>query len=229
MLGHYREPPCPGHAVIRGLLGRGKSPGIGAPADTRGGRRAGAGVGGGLRGLSYGFAYRRGGLALPLLPLVPGHQVIGRVEQVGKDVENLVVGDRVGLAGLGWTCQTCKFCSSQRENLCPDARFTGFHFDGGYAQYVLAVAAFTYHVPENLSAVSAAPLLCAGIIGYRALRLSGIRPGQRLGLYGFGASAHLAIQTARHWNCQVSVFSRGEKHRRLAEKLGTEWTGTIDQ
>jgi propanol-preferring alcohol dehydrogenase len=115
------------------------------------------------------------------------------------------------------------------ENLCPGARFTGLHLDGGYAQYVVADERFVYALPEGLNDVQAAPLLCAGIIGYRALRLSGIQPGGRLGLYGFGASAHIAIQVARHWGCQVYVFSRGEEHRRLARELGAVWAGPAEQ
>ena len=169
-----------------------------------------------------------GELPLPKLPVIPGHQVVGRVEKLAADVENLQQGERVGLAWLGHTCQQCDFCRWRYENLCPQAKFTGFDFDGGYAEYALAFADYVYPVPESVSALSAAPLLCAGIIGYRALRLSGIQKGQRLGLYGFGASAHIAIQIARHWDCQVYVFSRGAEHRRLAEKLGAVWTGGID-
>ncbi len=169
-----------------------------------------------------------GELTLPKLPLIPGHQVVGRVDQIGPQVTNLNVGDRVGLAWLGHTCQQCRFCRNDLENLCENARFTGFHFDGGYAEYALAYANFVYPVPDNVSAVSAAPLLCAGIIGYRSLRLSEIKPGQRLGLYGFGASAHIAIQIAMHWGCQVYVFSRSAEHCKLAENLGAVWTGTIN-
>ena len=168
-----------------------------------------------------------GDLTLPRLPLIPGHQVVGRVDAVGEGVEEYRSGDRVGLAWLGRTCRDCAFCQSERENLCYEARFTGLHFDGGYSQYALAEAQFAYRIPEQLDAVAIAPLLCAGIIGYRALRLSGIKPGQRLGLYGFGASAHIAIQIARHWGCEVYVFSRGREHRELAQQLGAVWTGEI--
>lgn len=167
-------------------------------------------------------------LPLPKLPLIPGHQVVGRVDQLGPQVSKLKVGDRVGLAWLAQTCQTCEFCKSDNENLCPQARFTGYHIDGGYAEYVVAHADYTYPVPENIPAIAAAPLLCAGIIGYRALRLSGIQKGQRLGLYGFGASAHIAIQITRYWNCEVYVFSRSEHHRKLAQQLGAAWAGRID-
>ena len=169
-----------------------------------------------------------GELTLPKLPLIPGHQVVGIVDQLGPQVANLKVGDRVGLAWLGHTCGQCRFCRSDHENLCEHARFTGFHFDGGYAEYAVAYADFVYLVPDNVPAVSAAPLLCAGIIGYRSLRLSEIKPGQRLGLYGFGASAHIAIQVAMHWGCEVYVFSRSADHRKLAENLGAVWTGKIN-
>ena len=170
-----------------------------------------------------------GELKLPKLPLIPGHQVVGKVVKLGRQVERFGIGDRLGLAWLGYTCQDCDFCREGNENLCEQAQFTGLHFDGGYAEYVVARADFAYPVPDNVSAVSAAPLLCAGIIGYRALRLSGIRPGDLLGLYGFGASAHIAIQIARHWGCRVYVFSRGEQHRELARRLGAVWTGKIDE
>lgn len=170
-----------------------------------------------------------GELTLPKLPLIPGHQVVGRVDQVGPHVANLKVGDRVGLAWLGHTCGQCRFCRSDHENLCENAQFTGFHFDGGYAEYAVAYADYVYPVSDNVPAVSAAPLLCAGIIGYRSLCLSEIKPGQRLGLYGFGASAHIAIQVAMHWGCQVYVFSRSAEHRALAEKLGAVWTGNTGE
>jgi propanol-preferring alcohol dehydrogenase len=169
-----------------------------------------------------------GQLKLPKLPLIPGHQVVGIVDQFGPQVANLKVGDRVGLAWLGHTCGQCRFCLSDHENLCENAQFTGYHFDGGYAEYAVAFADFVYPVPDNVPAVSVAPLLCAGIIGYRSLRLSEIKPGQRLGLYGFGASAHIAIQVAMHWGCEVYVFSRSAEHRKLAEKLGAVWTGKIN-
>ena len=132
-----------------------------------------------------------GDLDLPKLPLVPGHQVVGRVEQLGPDVTTFGLGDRVGLAWLHQSCGQCDFCATDRENLCPSARFTGLHVNGGYAQYLTAPAEFAYPIPRFYADHQAAPLLCAGIIGYRALRLSRIQPGGRLGLYGFGASAHL--------------------------------------
>jgi propanol-preferring alcohol dehydrogenase len=119
----------------------------------------------------------------------------------------------------------CAFCRSGRENLCERAQFTGLHRDGGYAEYAVADARFVYRLPEGFSDVEAAPLLCAGIIGYRALRLSGVQPGQNLGLYGFGASAHIVLQIARHWGCRVYVFTRGAGHRALARELGAVWAG----
>jgi len=158
-------------------------------------------------------------------PLVPGHQVVGTVTQLGAGVEGLKEGDRVGIAWLQGTCGTCEFCATGRENLCLQARFTGYQVDGGYAEYAVVPARYAYPIPPVFSDDAAAPLLCAGIIGYRALRLSGIKPGQRLGLYGFGASAHIAIQIARHWGCQVYVSSLKAEHQALARTLGAVWVG----
>ena len=162
---------------------------------------------------------------LPRLPIIPGHQIVGVVEEVGEGSGRFQIGDRVGVAWLNWTCGQCQYCRNGRENLCPEARFTGLHADGGYAQYTIVDENFAYPLPENFSDVQAAPLLCAGIIGYRSLRLSGIEPGGKLGLYGFGASAHLAIQVARHWDCEVSVFTRSQAHRQHAQELGAVWVG----
>ncbi|MDH5668360.1 MAG: zinc-dependent alcohol dehydrogenase family protein [Nitrospira sp.] len=159
------------------------------------------------------------------LPVIPGHQVVGTVVQIGRDVRDMQEGDRVGIAWLQGTCRQCEFCTSGRENLCETARFTGYQVDGGYAEYAVVPAHFAYPIPSVFSDDEAAPLLCAGIIGYRALRLSGIRPGQRLGLYGFGASAHIAIQIARHWGCQVYVSSLKAEHQDLARQLGAVWVG----
>ncbi len=158
-------------------------------------------------------------------PIVPGHEVVGIVDRVGVGVRTIKEGDRVGIAWLRQTCGRCEFCASGRENLCLGARFTGYHEDGGYADYALVPEAFAYPLPPILTDEEAAPLLCAGIIGYRALRLSGVRPGQRLGLYGFGASAHLTIQVARRWGCSVYVCSLREEHRKLARDLGAVWVG----
>ena len=166
-----------------------------------------------------------GDLELPTLPVIPGHQVVATVDAVGGGVERFEIGDRVGVAWLYSTCGECHYCQSGQENLCPDAQFTGLHADGGYAEYMVVRERFAYPLPDAFSPVEAAPLLCAGIIGYRALRLCGIQPGGRLGLYGFGSSAHLAIQVANYWNCDVYVFTRSENHRQLARELGAVWVG----
>jgi alcohol dehydrogenase, propanol-preferring len=158
-------------------------------------------------------------------PLVPGHQVVGTVTLLGTGVSEVHEGDRVGIAWLQGTCGQCDFCRSGRENLCLKARFTGYQVDGGYAEYAVVPARFAYPIPAGFTDDEAAPLLCAGIIGYRALRLSAIKPGQRLGLYGFGASAHIAIQIARHWGCQVYVSSLKVEHQALARELGAVWVG----
>jgi len=134
-------------------------------------------------------------------------------------------GDRVGLAWLFKTCGTCRFCLDGQENLCESAEFTGLHRDGGFAEQVVAEADFVYPLPDEFPGENAAPLLCAGIIGYRSLRLSEIKPGGRLGLYGFGGSAHIAIQVARYWDCEVLVFTRSPGHQELARKLGASWVG----
>lgn len=162
---------------------------------------------------------------LPRTPVIPGHQVVGTVETCGEGVTEPAVGDRVGVAWLHETCGTCRFCTTGRENLCDNARFTGLHADGGYAEYLTVPAAFAYPIPDGFPDDQAAPLLCAGIIGYRALKRSAIRPGGRLGLYGFGASAHVAIQVARHWGCKVYVLTRSGGHRDLARRLGAAWVG----
>jgi propanol-preferring alcohol dehydrogenase len=159
-------------------------------------------------------------------PIIPGHEVVGVVEKHGQKASRFKEGERVGVAWLYSSCGHCGFCRRERENLCENARFTGYHVNGGYAEYMVSPAKFAYSIPEIFSDREAAPLLCAGIIGYRALRLSETKPGQQLGLYGFGASAHVAIQVAVHWGCQVYVFSRSEEHRDLARKLGAVWTGT---
>lgn len=166
-----------------------------------------------------------GDLELPKLPLVIGHQIVGRVEARGEGATRFEVGQRVGVPWLYRTCGECRFCDRGLENLCPNAQFTGLHVDGGYAEAMVADQAFIYPLPERFSDLEAAPLLCGGIIGYRALRLCEVEPGQRLGLYGFGSSAHVTIQVARHWGCEVYVFTRSEGHRRLARELGAVWAG----
>jgi propanol-preferring alcohol dehydrogenase len=166
-----------------------------------------------------------GEIELPRRPLIPGHQVVGTVEALGEGSGRYRIGDRVGVGWLNETCGRCDTCQQRLENLCPQARFTGLHVDGGYAQSMIVPEDFAFALPENMDDVHAAPLLCAGIIGYRSLRLSGIQPGGRLGLYGFGGSAHLAIQVARHWGCGVYVFTRSASHRHHAEELGAVWAG----
>ena len=169
-----------------------------------------------------------GDLALPKLPLVPGHQIVGIVDQVGKEVTRFREGDRLGIPWLFSTCGRCALCQRGQENLCDVARFTGYHMDGGYAELVGAPETFVYPLPAGFSPAQVAPLLCAGVIGLRALRQSKIRPGGRLGLYGFGGSAHIAIQVAVHWGCEVFVFTRSEEHRALARQLGARWTGRAE-
>ena len=160
------------------------------------------------------------------LPIIPGHQVIGVVEKAGDKVSRFKEGDRVGVAWLHSACGKCRFCERETENLCVNARFTGLDVNGGYAEYITIPEKFAYSIPDIFSDEEASPLLCAGIVGYRALRMSKIKPGQRLGLYGFGASAHVVIQVAVHWGCGVYVYSRSAEHRAHAERLGAVWTGT---
>ncbi len=170
-----------------------------------------------------------GDLTLPRLPLVPGHQVIGTVDALGEAVTRFKRGDRVGVPWLHASCGVCDYCADDRENLCDQIRFTGLHSDGGFAESMVAPAAFAYPIPAGFPDVQAAPLLCAGIIGYRSLRLCEIEPGQRLGLYGFGASAHVTIQVAHHWGCEVYVFTRSQAHRRHAQELGAAWVGAAEE
>ncbi len=166
-----------------------------------------------------------GDLAPQGLPRIPGHQVVGIVEAVADDVSTLERGARVGVAWLFAACGRCAFCQRGEENLCLQAQFTGYHVDGGYAEYMVARADYVFPLPPQFADTAAAPLLCAGIIGYRALHLAGVRPQSRVGLYGFGASAHLAIQVARFWDCAVSVVTRQPAHQRLAASLGAAWVG----
>ncbi len=169
-----------------------------------------------------------GDLELPKLPIVPGHQVVGRVDALGASVSGFRLGDRVGTIWLYRTCGVCVYCRSGRENLCERAEFTGYHTHGGYAEYMLVDAAFAYHLPLTLSDAEVTPLLCGGVIGYRSLLLSEIKPGQTLGLYGFGNSAHITIQIARYWGCQVFVFTRSPGHKEHAHALGAAWVGTAE-
>jgi len=158
-------------------------------------------------------------------PLIPGHQVVGVIEQMGEGAHRFRIGDRVGIAWLHETDGVCEYCREGQENLCEHATYTGYVVDGGYAEYALAPEAFVYPIPPSFSDLDAAPLLCAGIIGFRSLRLSAIKPGGRLGFYGFGAAAHVAIQVARHWGVEVYAFTRDAAHQRLALDLGAKWAG----
>jgi propanol-preferring alcohol dehydrogenase len=170
-----------------------------------------------------------GDLKLPRRPVIPGHQAVGRIDALGDGVTDRSVGDRVGVAWLHETCGRCRFCRRGDENLCPDARFTGYHADGAFAEYLTVPAAFAYPVPEGVPDEQAAPLLCAGIIGYRAFRRSRVEPGGRLGLYGFGASAHVTIQVARHYGCEVYVFTRSPDHQAHARDLCAAWVGEVPE
>lgn len=166
-----------------------------------------------------------GDLAEKALPIVPGHQVVGVVDRLGPACQGFSPGDRVGIAWLRDTCGSCRWCAAGQENLCPDSLYTGYHADGGYAEYAVVPAAFAYRIPDRFDDLHAAPLLCAGIIGYRALQRSDVPPGGRIALYGFGSSAHVVMQLALHRGCKVDVITRGEGHRRLAGTMGAEWVG----
>ncbi|MDP2914906.1 MAG: zinc-dependent alcohol dehydrogenase family protein [Candidatus Aminicenantes bacterium] len=163
------------------------------------------------------------------LPIIPGHQAVGIVEEMGEGCRRFKKGGRIGAAWLHSACAKCPYCLGGRENLCLEGRFTGYHVNGGYAEFMTVPEKFAYSLPAAFSDEEAAPLLCAGIIGYRALRLSEIKPGGTLGLYGFGASAHIAIQIAAHWGCRVYVFSRSREHQELARVLGAVWTGSAQE
>jgi propanol-preferring alcohol dehydrogenase len=166
-----------------------------------------------------------GELAVPRLPLVPGHQIVGIVERIGDGVASHAPGTRVGIPWLGWTCRTCRFCTSGRENLCEQARFTGFHIDGGFAEYAVADARFCFLIPEGYPDLQAAPLLCAGLIGYRALRMAG--NARTIGFYGFGSAAHIIAQVARHQGRRILAFTRpgDAEAQAFALELGAAWAG----
>ena len=170
-----------------------------------------------------------GDLAARRMPIVPGHQAVGRVTALGDGVRDWHVGDRVGVAWLGSTCGVCEWCRGGQENLCPDARFTGWDRDGGYATSLVVRADFALPLPNGVADLDAAPLLCGGVIGYRALRVSGIRPGGRLGLFGFGASAFLTLQVARHWGCEVHVRTRSSREQARARAMGAATAAGYDQ
>jgi propanol-preferring alcohol dehydrogenase len=170
-----------------------------------------------------------GELPNPKLPLIPGHEIVGRVDAIGEGVENFQLGDRVGVPWLGWTCGQCDYCQSGRENLCDRARFTGYTIDGGYSEFTVADARFCFPLPHKLEAVASAPLLCAGLIGYRTLRKAG--DARRIGFYGFGAAAHIAVQVARYEQREVFAFTRpgDKKAQEFARRFGATWAGDSDQ
>jgi len=164
----------------------------------------------------------------PKLPMILGHEIIGKIESLGSRVTKFQVGDRVGIAWIYSACGKCHFCKEGNENLCYEFQGTGLQVNGGYAEYTVVSEDFAYSIPDRFNDSQAAPLLCAGAIGFRDLRLSGIKPGQSLGLFGFGASAHIVIQLAKYWGCGIFVFTRSEEHRNLAKKLGAVWTGRAE-
>jgi propanol-preferring alcohol dehydrogenase len=170
-----------------------------------------------------------GELTAPKLPLILGHEIVGRVEKVGDKVREFTTGQRVGIPWLGWTCGRCRFCVTNRENLCEQARFTGYTLDGGYAEYTVADARFAFPLPDSYDDVAAAPLLCAGLIGYRCLRKAG--EARRLGIYGFGAAAHIIAQVARHEGRDVFAFTTpGDiAAQNFARRLGAKWVGGSDE
>jgi len=159
------------------------------------------------------------------MPLVPGHEIVGAIEARGEKAMRFSLGTRVGVPWLNWIDANCKWFGSDRENLCENIRFTGFDTNGGYAEFICVDENFAYPIPDAFDDAHAAPLLCAGVIGYRALRLSEIERGETLGLFGFGASAHIVLQIARHWNKRVLVFTRSAIHQHYARALGAEWVG----
>ncbi len=170
-----------------------------------------------------------GELPDPRLPLVPGHQIVGTVERLGERTDSFTVGERVGVPWLGWTDGECRYCLSGRENLCENARFTGYQIDGGYAEYAVADARFCFPFPEGFPDLQAAPLLCAGLIGHRSLRFTG--DAERLGLYGFGASAHIVAQVAAHEGRRIFAFTspHDEEAQEFARELGAEWAGSSEE
>lgn len=162
-------------------------------------------------------------------PLIPGHQVVGKVERLGQNVTTFKIGDRVGAGWLSLTCGSCHFCKSGRENLCEKAEFTGYTRNGGYADYIVINESFAHPLPLGLDDIHIAPLLCAGAIGYRAYKFAQVKRGDVLGLIGFGASAHLVIQVARYFGVKVYVFTREENHKKLAKELGAVWVGGVEE
>jgi propanol-preferring alcohol dehydrogenase len=169
-----------------------------------------------------------GDLPLKKSPLILGHEVVGMVDEIGEKVSHFNIGDRAGIAWLNSTCGKCKFCLSNRENLCPHARFTGWDADGGFAEFSIVHADFAYHLSEKQSFAEMAPLMCPGIAGYRALRLTELQPGDKLGLYGFGPTAVYVLQVAKHTRIDVYVITRSEKNKNAANELGADWVGGYD-
>ncbi len=161
--------------------------------------------------------------------IVPGHEIVGEVVELGEGCRRFSTGQRVGIAWLRQTCGECSYCRRERENLCPNARFTGWDRNGGYAQWTTVREDFAYPLPQTIADDQLAPLLCAGIIGYRAIKRAEIRPGATVGLYGFGGSAHLALQVLQHWKCRVFVMSRGGQHQELAKDMGAAWIGSAEE
>jgi len=166
-----------------------------------------------------------GDVPLPRSPLIPGHQIVGVVDALGAGAKTFREGDRVGVAWVYSTCGECAYCMKGLENLCDRARFTGYNADGGYAEAMIVSESFAYALPAGFTDLQAAPLLCAGIVGFRSFRLSNARPGERVGLYGFGASAHIILQVARHMGCEVYAFTRTPVHQQLAREMGAAWVG----
>lgn len=169
-----------------------------------------------------------GELPNPHLPVIPGHEIVGNIVAMGKQVIDFQLGMRIGIPWLHEACEKCEFCLRGQENLCPYAQFTGYTTNGGYAEYALIRQDFAVPLPDAISDTHAAPLLCAGIVGYRSLRLSELQPGERIGFYGFGASAHICIQIAQYWGCETFVFTRSEEHQSHALQLGARWVGRAE-
>lgn len=169
-----------------------------------------------------------GEVVVKKLPIILGHQIVGIVEKMGPLVSKFQVGDKVGIPWLGFTCGHCYYCQHDKENLCENAEFTGRDINGGYAEYTKADEAFAIKLPSDIDPISFAPLLCSGIVGYRSYKLSEIRPGEHLGLFGFGSSAHIVIQIAKYQGCKISVFTRSKAHQEEAKKLGASFVGNAD-
>jgi propanol-preferring alcohol dehydrogenase len=170
-----------------------------------------------------------GDLQLHKQPVIPGHQIAGTVDAIGDETTRFSIGDRVGIAWLHETCGLCRFCEQDRENLCLDGNFTGWDVDGGYAEYCVIGEEWAYLLPDGIDFVDSTPLLCGGIVGYRALKMAQPGPGRRIGMYGFGNSAHVNIQVAIHLGCEVYVFTRADHHKRHAEELGAVWVGEVPE